>query len=149
MAFDESGDSSLSQINVTPLVDVMLVLLVIFMVTAPILRQGLGVDLPQVEAGAMASQEDQLVVSVSREGRVYLNAARLELDALQTTLATIVQTRPDRMVYLHADKNIIYGTVMEVMAAVRQAGVVRLGMVTEPPATDTARAEQPQETPEE
>ncbi len=144
MAFDELGDSSLSQINVTPLVDVMLVLLVIFMVTAPILQQGLGVELPQVEAGPMASQEDQLVVSVDREGGVYLNAARLELEALQTTLASIVQTRPDRTVYLHADKNVMYGTVMEIMAAVRKAGVVRLGMVTEPPVA--ARAEQSRKT---
>lgn len=145
MAFDELGDSSLSQINVTPLVDVMLVLLVIFMVTAPILQQGLGVELPQVESGPMAGQEDQLVVAVGREGGVYLNATQLELGALQTTLASIVQTRPDRTVYLHADKNVMYGRVVEVMAAVRRAGVVRLGMVTEPLAADVAQTKQTQE----
>jgi len=132
MAFDQSSDDSLSQINVTPLVDVMLVLLVIFMVTAPILQQGVSVDLPQVETGPMTGeQEDQLVVAVTREGAIHLNDAPLELEALQTKLAAIVQTRPGRTVYLRADQNVVYGKVVEVMAAVRRAGVVKLGMVTE------------------
>ena len=145
MAFDELGDGSLSQINVTPLVDVMLVLLVIFMVTTPILQQGVGVELPRVEASPMAGQEDQLVVVVSRGGEVYLNAAALEIEALQTTLAAAVRNRPDQTVYLRADRNVMYGRVVEVMAAVRRAGVVRLGMVTEAWGTDAVQTKPTQE----
>ena len=145
MAFDELGDGSMSQINVTPLVDVMLVLLVIFMVTTPILQQGVGVELPRVEAEPMAGQEDQLVVAVSREGEVYLNAAELEIEALQTTLAAAVRNRPDQTVYLRADRNVMYGRVVEVMAAVRQAGVVRLGMVTEALGADAVQTQPIQE----
>ena len=133
MAFDELGDGSMSQINVTPLVDVMLVLLVIFMVTTPILQQGVGVELPKVEADPMAGQEDQLVVAVSREGEVYLNAAEL-------------RNRPDQTVYLRADKNVMYGRVVEVMAAVRRAGVVRLGMVTEASGADAVQTQPTRET---
>ena len=146
MAFDELGDGSMSQINVTPLVDVMLVLLVIFMVTTPILQQGVGVELPRVEADPMAGQEDQLVVAVSREGGVYLNAAELEIEALQTTLAAVVRNRPDQTVYLRADKNVMYGRVVEVMAAVRRAGVVRLGMVTEASGADAVQTQPTRET---
>jgi biopolymer transport protein TolR len=146
VAFDELGDGSMSQINVTPLVDVMLVLLVIFMVTTPILQQGVGVELPRVEADSMAGQEDQLVVAVSREGEVYLNAAELEIEALQTTLAAAVRNRPDQTVYLRADKNVMYGRVVEVMAAVRRAGVVRLGMVTEALGADAVQTQPTQET---
>ena len=149
MAFDELGDGSMSQINVTPLVDVMLVLLVIFMVTTPILQQGVGVELPRVEADPMAGQEDQLVVAVSREGEVYLNAAELEIEALQTTLAAAVRNRPDQTVYLRADKNVMYGRVVEVMAAVRRAGVVRLGMVTEALGADTVQTQPTQEMTEQ
>ena len=145
MAFDELGDGSMSQINVTPLVDVMLVLLVIFMVTTPILQQGVGVELPRVEADPMAGQEDQLVVAVSREGEVYLNAAELEIEALQTTLAAAVRNRPDQTVYLRADRNVMYGRVVEVMAAVRRAGVVRLGMVTEALGADAVQTQPTQE----
>jgi biopolymer transport protein TolR len=145
VAFDELGDGSMSQINVTPLVDVMLVLLVIFMVTTPILQQGVGVELPRVEADSMAGQEDQLVVAVSREGEVYLNAAELEIEALQTTLAAAVRNRPDQTVYLRADKNVMYGRVVEVMAAVRRAGVVRLGMVTEALGADAVQTQPTQE----
>ncbi len=145
MAFDELGDGSMSQINVTPLVDVMLVLLVIFMVTTPILQQGVGVELPRVEADPMAGQEDQLVVAVSREGEVYLNAAELEIETLQTTLAAAVRNRPDQTVYLRADKNVMYGRVVEVMAAVRRAGVVRLGMVTEALGADPVQTQPTQE----
>ncbi len=143
MAFDQSSDDSLSQINVTPLVDVMLVLLIIFMVTAPILQQGVSVDLPQLETGPMTGdQEDQLVVAVTREGVVHLNDAPLELEALQTKLAAIVQERPGRTVYLRADQNVLYGRVVEVMAAVRQAGIIKLAMVTESLSSDRDEVEE-------
>ena len=133
MAFDAHNDEALSQINVTPLVDVMLVLLVIFMVTAPILQQGVSVNLPRVEAGALSGEEIQLVVTVNPQGKVYLNDAALTPPELLAKLQAIMRERPDRNVYLRADASVPYGEVMRVIAAIRQAGVQRLGMVTEPP----------------
>ena len=132
MAFEQESNDSISQINITPLVDVMLVLLIIFMVTAPILQQGVNIDLPQVVAGPLEGKDEQLVVSVNREGKVQLNDSPLKVEELQKKLTAILQTRPDREVYLRADKNVAYGKVVEVMAAVRNAGVRKLGMVTEP-----------------
>jgi biopolymer transport protein TolR len=132
MAFDQQEQDNISQINITPLVDVMLVLLVIFMVTAPILQQGVHVDLPEVTAAPLTGSEEQLVVSVTREGKVQLNDTVIKVDELGRKLAAIVTVKPDRQVYLRADKNVAYGKVVEVMAAVRLAGVRKLGMVTEP-----------------
>ena len=132
MAFEQESNDSISQINITPLVDVMLVLLVIFMVTAPILQQGVNIDLPQVVTGPLEGKDEQLVVSVTREGKVQLNDSPLKVEELQKKLTAILQVRPDREVYLRADKNVTYGKVVEVMAAVRNAGVRKLGMVTEP-----------------
>jgi biopolymer transport protein TolR len=135
MAFSpERNNEALSQINVTPLVDVMLVLLVIFMVTAPILQQGVSVNLPRVEAGALTGDEVQLVVSVTAQGKIYLNDTAMALPELLTKLQAILRERPDRNVYLRADATVPYGDVMRVIASIRQAGVQRLGMVTEPPA---------------
>jgi biopolymer transport protein TolR len=135
MAFSsERNNETLSQINVTPLVDVMLVLLVIFMVTAPILHQGVNVNLPRVQAGALSGDEVQLVVSVSAPGKIYLNDAPLTQPELLSKLQAILREQPDRNVYLRADAAVPYGEVMQVIAAMRQAGVQRLGMVTEPPA---------------
>ncbi len=132
MAFEQESNESISQINITPFVDVMLVLLIIFMVTAPILQQGVNVDLPQVAAGPLTGKDEQLVVVVTRDGKVQLNDNPLKVEELQKKLIAILQARPDREVYLRADKNVPYGKVVEVMAAVRNAGVRRLGMVTEP-----------------
>ena len=132
MAFDQESNDSISQINVTPLVDVMLVLLIIFMVTAPILQQGVNVDLPQVNAGPLAGKDEQLMVIVTRDGKVQLNDNPLKVEELQKKLTALLQVRPDREVYLRADKMVPYGKVVEVMAAVRNAGVKKLGMVTEP-----------------
>ena len=132
MAFDQHQEDNISQINITPLVDVMLVLLVIFMVTAPILQQGVAVDLPQVASGPMEGKDESLLVSVTKEGKVYLNENLLKLGELRQELADIAQKQPDRSVYLRADKGVPYGKVIEVMAAIRNAGVKKLGMVTEP-----------------
>jgi len=132
MAFEQESNESISQINITPLVDVMLVLLIIFMVTAPILQQGVNVDLPQVTVVPLTGKDEQLVVIVTREGKVQLNDSPLKVDELQKKLAAILQVRPDREIYLRADKNVPYGKVVEVMAAARNAGVRKLGMVTEP-----------------
>jgi len=129
----ERNNEALSQINVTPLVDVMLVLLVIFMVTAPILHQGVNVNLPQVQAGALNGEDVQLVVSVTAKGTIFLNDAPITPPELQSKLQAILRERPDRNVFLRADTAVPYGEVMRVMASIRQAGVQRLGMVTEPP----------------
>ncbi len=141
MAFDQQDESSISQINVTPFVDVMLVLLVIFMVTTPILQQGVNVELPLVEAGPLNSEtDDQLVVAIDRNGTIHLNDTLLDLTDLGEKLAAIVKLRPDRTVYLRADKDVAYGKVVAVMAAVRNAGIAKLGMVTESlPAQDPAQ----------
>ncbi|MGH7898098.1 MAG: protein TolR [Candidatus Binatia bacterium] len=135
MAFEiRSHDSgSISQINVVPLVDVMLVMLVIFMVTAPILQQGVSVDLPQAKAGALTGEEQQLVVSLNKKGEVFLNDTTIQLGDLEQKLRAVVQLKPDKQVFLRADRSVPYGDVVRVMAAVRGAGVQSLGMVTELP----------------
>jgi len=135
MAFDQgsSSNEAISQINVTPLVDVMLVLLIIFMVTAPILQQGVPVDLPRVAAGPLTGQEEQLVVNVAKGGRLYLNDTPMPADVLTQKLRAIAAARPDRQLYVRADQAVSYGEVMRVMGAARDAGIVRVGLVTEPP----------------
>jgi len=133
MAFEDQGGGTISNINVTPLVDVMLVLLVIFMVTAPILQQGVNINLPKVKATALTGEEQQLVVAVNRQGEVYLNDTPTTLTELGPKLQAILRLRPDRQVFLRADQNVKYGEVMRVIATVKGAGVERLGMVTEPP----------------
>lgn len=133
MAFDSRGGGSISQINVTPLVDVMLVLLVIFMVTAPILQQGVSVDLPESRAAALEGQEQPLVVGVTADGDVYLNDNAMGIDDLRQKLEAIGRERPGQRVFLRADAKVPYGDVVRVIAAVKEAGIERLGMVTVPP----------------
>ena len=135
MTFDQGSPATdaISQINVTPLVDVMLVLLIIFMVTAPILQQGVPVDLPKVAAGPLAGQEEQLVVNVGKGGQLFLNDTAMTADQLTTKLRAIAGARPDRQLYVRADQAVPYGEVMRVMGAVHDAGLVRVGLVTEPP----------------
>jgi biopolymer transport protein TolR len=133
MAFDEQSAAAISNINVTPLVDVMLVLLVIFMVTAPILQQGVNINLPKVKAAPLTGEEQQLVVAVNRAGKVYLNDTAITVPELGPKLQAILKLRPDRQVFLRADQNVRYGEVMRVISTIKGAGVERLGMVTEPP----------------
>src|SRR5262245_60290903 len=135
MAFDQgsSPNDAISQINVTPLVDVMLVLLIIFMVTAPILQQGVPVDLPKVAASPLTGQEEQLVVNVGKTGQLFLNDTAMSPEQLTEKLRAIAAARPDRQLYVRADQAVSYGQVMRVMGAVRDAGLTRVGLVTEPP----------------
>jgi biopolymer transport protein TolR len=134
MAFDSSSQGgTISQINVTPLVDVMLVLLVIFMVTAPIIQQGVQVNLPQAKAGAIAGSDELLVVTIARNGNIYLNDNEMTLADLGKKLGAIKKLQADKQVYLRADQDVRYGVVMRAVAEIKQAGIERLGMVTQPP----------------
>ncbi|HUO06249.1 MAG TPA: protein TolR [Candidatus Binataceae bacterium] len=134
MAFEPGQRGQfVSQINVTPLVDVMLVLLVIFMVTAPIIQQGVEVSIPKVKAAALPGKEEQFVVSITRPGDVYLNDTKISTDALTQKLKAISEERPDRQVFIRADANVAYGKVIGTMAAIKAAGVENVGMVTEMP----------------
>src|SRR5262245_18497871 len=130
MAFEtRSQNSYVSQINVVPLVDVMLVLLVIFMVTAPILQQGVSVQLPQAKAGALSGEEDQLVCTVGQKGVVHLKDNAIPIDQLGPKLEAVVRLQPDKQVFLRADRSVPYGEVVRVMAAVKSAGIQGLGMI--------------------
>jgi biopolymer transport protein TolR len=125
--------TTISQINVTPLVDVMLVLLVIFMVTAPIIQQGVQVNLPQARSGGIPGTEEHLVVTVAKNGRVYLNDNAMSLPELGEKLRAIRKIQADKQVYLRADQDVRYGVVMQTIAEIKQAGIEKLGMVTRPP----------------
>jgi biopolymer transport protein TolR len=132
----ESGPRGalVSQINVTPLVDVMLVLLIIFMVTAPIIQQGVQVSLPKVKAAAIPGKEEQFIVSITRDRQIYLNDTKLTAAALTEKLVAIAHERPDREVFIRADEQVPYGDVIRTMAAIKAAGIENVGMVTEMPA---------------
>jgi biopolymer transport protein TolR len=135
MAMDGASQrdaTTIAQINVTPLVDVMLVLLVIFMVTAPIIQQGVQVNLPQAKAGAIPGTEELLVVTIAKNGKVYLNDNPLTLAELGDKLRAIRKLQADKQVYLRADQDVRYGLVMRAVAEIKQAGIERLGMVTRP-----------------
>jgi len=125
--------TTIAQINVTPLVDVMLVLLVIFMVTAPILQQGVQVNLPVTQSSAIAGTEELLVVTVAKNGKIYLNDNAMSLGEIGQKLRAIVKSQPNKQVYLRADQDVRYGLVMQTIAEIKQAGIERLGMVTRPP----------------
>jgi len=131
-----SGRQTLTEINVTPLVDVMLVLLIIFMVTAPLIQQGVEVKLPEAKAKAIDSEEQKLVLSIRADKSLYLgtgdDAARVSLDRLEELLHANARAMKDRELYLMADRGLPYGFVVEVMATVQRAGIVNLGMITNP-----------------
>jgi len=135
MEFDNRDNGSrgtMSQINVTPLVDVMLVLLVIFMVTAPMMQQGVQVNLPKAETRSLSPKEDTLVVSVDKVGRTFINTGEVQGDQLKDKLNSMLAGREMREVFLKADSSVPYGEVVRVMAQIKGANVERLGMVTEP-----------------
>ncbi len=139
MAFDAGAGggagrrigTSLAEINIIPLVDVVLVLLLIFMLTAPMMYRGIDVNLPKAAARPTAVEE-RMILTVTRDRTLYLNEKPVSLATLETRLRDAFKGRTDRTLYLKADASLAYGTVIETMDRVRRAGVERLGMVTEP-----------------
>ena len=127
-----SRKTFMSDINVVPFVDVMLVLLIIFMVTAPMMMVGVEVNLPQTKAQSIKTQEDPLILTVNKKGEIFLEEHAMKLEELGAKIETIFKYRRDKEVILRADKDIPYGFVINVMAEVKRAGVTKLGMVTEP-----------------
>ncbi len=127
-----NNDRLMSEINVTPLVDVMLVLLIIFMVTAPMMMQGVDVALPETTSEPLAAEKEHLIISIDPKGQIYINEFQVSLDVLSSKLSKILEGKPDKEAYLRADKNIPYGTVVRVMAEIKAAGIDKLGMVTVP-----------------
>lgn len=119
----------LSEINVTPLVDVMLVLLIIFMVTAPLLQQGIDVNLPKAK-GKELPPEERINIVIKKDGVIYMNDVPLSLPEVRQKLDAISKLNPN--IFLKADKDVPYGLVVEVMADIKEAGIEKLGMVTEP-----------------
>jgi len=123
--------SPMADINVTPMVDVMLVLLVIFMVTAPLLTVGVPVDLPKTKAAAMNNDDKPLVVSVKKDGTIFLQDTQIEMDSLGPRLAAITASKPDTTVYVRADKDINYGVFAEVLAELQSNGITKIGLVND------------------
>ena len=126
------GRRAMTDINVTPLVDVMLVLLIIFMVTAPLIQSGVKVDLPRASAQQMEHAEEKLVLTITRDRRIFLGEVEISPADLEAKLTTNARIQKDKELYLHADRSLPYGQVVEIMATARRAGVESLGMITEP-----------------
>src|SRR6202171_263547 len=126
------GRRAMTDINVTPLVDVMLVLLIIFMVTATLIKSGVKVDLPRASAQQMEHQEEKLVLTITRDRRVYLGNAEIPPADLERKLSSNARIQKEKELYLHADRSLPYGQVVEIMAVARRAGVESLGMITDP-----------------
>ena len=126
------GRTTMSEINVTPMVDVMLVLLIIFMVTTPLIQQGVKVNLPETKAAPVEASDKKLVVSITIDKQVFIGEAEVRLDELEEKLKTNVKAQTDKELYLHADRALPYGIVVDVMASAQRAGITNVGMITDP-----------------
>jgi biopolymer transport protein TolR len=134
--FSADSDGPIAAINVTPLVDVMLVLLVIFMVTAPMLQQGVEVDLPKATTAPLRGSTEQIVISIDKAGAIYLGAGnKVELPELAEKVKAVFANRPEneRKIYIKGDTSLGYGRVMEVMAALHAGGITQIGLVSASP----------------
>ena len=127
-----NGKRFMSEINVTPFVDVMLVLLIIFMVTAPMMIEGVAVDLPQTKAKSVKTSEDPLILTVTKEGGIFLERTEIKPEDLENRIRSIMKYREDNEILLKGDKDALHGFVVKVMASIKRAGVDKLGIVTEP-----------------
>ena len=123
----------MSEINVTPFVDVMLVLLIVFMVTAPLLTVGIPVDLPKVKASALTDQKDPLEITVKIGGQVYLGESKVKIENLIPRLNAITELNKEARIYVRGDRVVAYGRIMEIMSLVNSAGYIKVALVTQNP----------------
>ncbi len=141
----------LAEINVTPLVDVMLVLLIIFMVTAPLMTSGVTVDLPKTNASPLNNDNQPLTVSIDAKGSIYLQDEQVEIGAVVEKLRAIAQNNPDRRIFVRGDKDLAYGRIMEVMGTITQGGFTKVALLAEqrgtPSTAPAARPASPPATP--
>ena len=132
MDVEESGQKLMSDINVIPLVDVMLVLLIIFMVTAPMMMHGVKVDLPRTESRNIKTEEDPLLLTITKKGDIFIEDYKVAFKDLKGKLERIFSNRAGKEILLQADKEVPYGVVMRIMAQVKEAGITKVGMITKP-----------------
>lgn len=137
--FSRTPSRPMSDINVTPLVDVMLVLLVIFMITAPLLSTGVNVDLPQTRSATLDDQDQPLAISVDRNGHIFIQDNEVDLPTLATKLAAVTNNNKDVRIFVRGDQAIEYGQVMSVLGAVYEAGYRKVALLTEQPNSDSKR----------
>lgn len=129
---EKKSRATMSEINVTPLVDVMLVLLIIFMVTAPMMQQGFEVDLPQAAASGVTVGEDPLLLVIQKNRKVYLGTAQIAMNDLSKKISAIMETRKNKQVNIQADKSVDYGVVAEAMGELKSGGISAIGLITLP-----------------
>ena len=134
MGMSSGGDNNgmMAEINVTPFVDVMLVLLIIFMVTAPMMTQGVQVELPKATADNLPTDDKGLILSIDVDGNFYMAKEQYDLSEIRLKLTAIAETNPDKEVFIRADAQVPYEKVAQLMGTCTQAGITKLGMVTEP-----------------
>lgn len=123
----------MSDINVTPFVDVMLVLLIVFMVTAPLLTVGVPIDLPKTQAQALSQPEEPLVISVNAQGGIYIQDTQVELENVVPRLVAVTENKPDTRIYVRGDRTVAYGRIMQIMGRVNSAGFTRVALIAELP----------------
>ena len=129
----KSGQSSLAEINIIPLVDIMLVLLIIFMVAAPMMQEGIQINLPEVSAHSVDISQEDFILSVDDDGEIFINdnkKDKFSIVSIEEKLQAALKDKKDKVVYLRADQTLKYGYIMEVMAACRRAGIEKIGMIT-------------------
>ena len=131
--FNRSSKEPMSEINVTPFVDVMLVLLIVFMVTAPLLTVGIPVDLPKIKANALTDQKDPIEITVKLDGSVYLGESIVEVENIISRLNAITDKNTEARIYVRGDRVVAYGRVMEIMSIINSAGYIKVALVAQNP----------------
>jgi len=133
MKTSKDSKGPLSEINVVPLVDIMLVLLIIFMITAPMMQHGMNIDIPKVTTRPMPTKDEPQILSVTKDERLILNEKKLEFKDLKAAIQLLFANKKDKEIYLRADKDVPYGFVVSCMGLIREAGIEKINIVTKPP----------------